>query len=78
MNDQTTYDTLTDEAEDAADAAIASRIKIDWDEIIASTEPDQPGGRIVFDSGDYATEKEADAALHAFFTEIIEGPYEED
>ena len=44
---------------------------------MASTEPDQPGGRIVFDSDDYETDDEADAALDAFFTRIIEAPCEE-
>jgi hypothetical protein len=60
------------------DSAIAARLRIDYEEIMASTAPDQPGGRIVYSSADYETEEEADAALDAFFNSILEAPYEED
>ena len=38
---------------------------IDYAEIARRTQPDQPGGRIIFDSADYATDEEAMAALEA-------------
>ena len=78
MNDQTSHETLTGGAENAAEAAIAASIKIDYEKDLAMTEPDQPGGRIVYDSGDYETDEEADAALEAFVNRIIEAPYAED
>jgi hypothetical protein len=74
MNDQTTPATFEDVDDALSNYAIAA---IDYAEIIASTEPDQPGGRIVYDSDDYETDEEADAALEEFFTRIIEAPYEE-
>ena len=37
------------------------------------TEPDQPGGRIAYDSSAYETEEEAEAALDALFEDIIAG-----
>jgi hypothetical protein len=40
---------------------------IDYAEIARRTQPDQPGGEIVFDSADYATHEEAMAALEALF-----------
>jgi hypothetical protein len=78
MNDQPTSMTLANGDEDSDVNAIGASLKIDYAEIIALTEPDQPGGRIVFDSDDYETDEEADAALHDFFTRIIEAPYEEE
>ena len=77
MNDQTTSTTLALDDDDLSDDSIGASIKIDYAEIMASTEPDQPGGRIVFDSDDYETEEEFEAAFEAFFTRIIEAPYEE-
>lgn len=77
MNDQTTSVTFADDHEDLGDDSIGANINIDYAEIMAATEPDQPGGRIVYDSDDYETDEEADAALEAFFTRIIEAPYEE-
>ena len=77
MNDQATRYAVTDEEQDAANNAIGASIRIDYARIIALTEPDQPGGRIVFDSDNYETDAEADAALDKFFAKIIEAPYEE-
>ena len=59
------------------DASIGASIKIDYVRDLAMTEPDQPGGRIVYDSYAYDTQEEADAALDAFFERIIEGRHEE-
>ena len=41
--------------------------EIDYAEIARRTQPDQPGGQIVFDSADYATHEEAMSALEALF-----------
>ena len=68
---------MNDQVKTMSDEEIEASLKLDWNEIFAASEPGHPGGRIAYDSGDYGTEEEADAALHAFFTEIIEGPYEE-
>jgi hypothetical protein len=57
MNDQPTSMTLANDDEDSDVNAIGASLKIDYAEIIALTEPDQPGGRIVFDSDDYDTTK---------------------
>lgn len=59
------------------DDSIGASFKIDYARDLAMTEPDQPGGRIVYDSDNYETDEEADAALEAFFERIIEGRYEE-
>ena len=77
MDDQTALATLADEDEVLTDDSIGASIQIDYAEIMAATEPDQPGGRIVYSSYDYETQEEADAALEEFFTRIIEAPYEE-
>ena len=69
--------TFAVENDASADDSIGASIKIDYARDLAMTEPDQPGGRIVFDSGDYETEEEIEAALDRFFTNIIEGRYEE-
>jgi hypothetical protein len=68
---------LIDDDADLRDDSIGASIKIDYERDLAMTEPDQPGGRIVFDSDDYETDEEAEAALEAFFGRIIEGRYEE-
>jgi len=47
-------------------------IDIDWDEIIASTEDDCRAGRFCFDSEQYATDEEAEAALERWFNSILE------
>jgi hypothetical protein len=62
--------------DDATDDFVGASIMIDYERDLAMTEPDQPDGRIVFDSDDYETDEEADAALEAFFDQIIEGRYE--
>jgi hypothetical protein len=45
---------------------------IDWDEIIASTQDDFEAGRFAYNSADYATQEEADAALGALLDSILE------
>jgi hypothetical protein len=44
---------------------------IDWDEIIASTQDDFLAGRFAYNSADYATKEEADAALRAWLDGIL-------
>lgn len=50
---------------------------IDWDDIIATTQPDWEAGRFAFDSADYPTDEAACAALYALFRSIEEKVYEE-
>lgn len=76
MNDQTTPAARTNESE-IDDDSIGASIKIDWDEIIASVDPDDPLGRPVFNSEDYETEEEEEAAYEAFIMRTIEGCDEE-
>ena len=45
---------------------------IDWDEIIATTQDDFLAGRFAYNSADYATQAEADAALRAWIHAIVE------
>jgi len=45
---------------------------IDWDEIIATTQDDFLAGRFSYNSADYATQEEADAALKAWLHNIVE------
>ena len=45
---------------------------IDWDEIIATTQDDFLAGRFSYNSADYATQAEADAALRAWLHAIVE------
>lgn len=45
---------------------------IDWDEIIATTQDDFLAGRFAYNSADYATQEEADAALDAWLAAIVE------
>ncbi|MDP9052020.1 MAG: hypothetical protein M3O31_15070 [Acidobacteriota bacterium] len=45
---------------------------IDWEEILASTQDDFEAGRFSYNSADYATQEEADAALRAWFYAIAE------
>jgi hypothetical protein len=45
---------------------------IDWDEIIATTQDDFEAGRFSYNSADYATQAEADAALRAWLHAIVE------
>src|SRR6266702_1492998 len=45
---------------------------IDWDEIIATTQDDFLAGRFAYNSADYATQAEADAALRAWLHAIVE------
>jgi hypothetical protein len=54
------------------DEALTATLRIDYAEIAAATEPDQPGGRVVYSSGDYETEEEADEALENFFDDIMD------
>ena len=58
--------------DDGLAAELASLSRIDYAEIAAETEPDQPGGRIVYDSGNYETDEEADEALEDFFDDIMD------
>jgi hypothetical protein len=44
---------------------------IDWDEIIATTQDDFLAGRFAYNSADYATQEEADAALDAWLDGIV-------
>ena len=76
MNDHSIRDPLPDDTEDLDDDSIPASLKLDWNEIFAACEPGHPGGRVVYDSGNYATEEEADAALDAFFQRIMDAPYE--
>jgi hypothetical protein len=50
---------------------------IDYADIARRTQPDQPGGEIVFDSGDYATHEEAMVAFEAFLLDALTGPGDE-
>ena len=77
MHNQIAPATFADDDDAPEDDSIGASIKIDYARDLAMTEPDQPGGRIVFDSGKYETEEEVEAALDKFFTNIIEGRYEE-
>jgi hypothetical protein len=45
---------------------------IDWDEILATTQDDFLAGRFAYNSADYATQAEADAALRAWVHAIVE------
>src|SRR5882724_665723 len=45
---------------------------IDWDEILATTQDDFLAGRFSYDSADYATQAEADAALTAWLDAIVD------
>ena len=76
MNDQTT--SLSPGNESAIDDdAVAASIKLDWAEIMAAVDPDDPLGRPAFNSEDYETEEEEEAAYEAFVMKIIGGPDEE-
>ncbi|MFL6604430.1 MAG: hypothetical protein ACJ8R9_24270 [Steroidobacteraceae bacterium] len=44
---------------------------IDWDEILATTQDDFLAGRFSYNSADYATQAEADAALTAWLDAIV-------
>jgi hypothetical protein len=72
MNDPMTFSALDGHAERFTDESVGASIVIDYTDIFADCEPGATGGRIVFDSGDFETEEEADAALEAFFNAIIE------
>lgn len=41
-------------------------------DILINTQPDRPGGRIVFSTADYATEEEAMIAMEAFLMDDAE------
>jgi len=77
MHNQIAPSPFADDADDLNDDSIGASITIDYERDLAMTEPDQPGGRIVWSSGDYATDEEAEAALEAFFERIIAGRYEQ-
>lgn len=47
---------------------------IDYAGISRRTQPGQPGGKIVFDSADYATDKEAMAAFEALLLHDLMSP----
>ncbi len=64
--------------QDTVDDNVRRTIKFDYWRDLAMTEPDQPGGRIVFSTADYETDEEADAAFEAFVTKSLEEPYDEE
>jgi hypothetical protein len=64
--------TFIQEGEQLAVESLASSLRIDYAAIAAATDPDQPGGRIVYSSGDYETEEEADEALEDFFDDMMD------
>ncbi len=76
MNDQAPHQAING-CEYFDDGTLAESLKIDYAAIAAATEPDQPGGRIVYDSGDYETDEEADEALEAFFDRILDEAIEQ-
>jgi hypothetical protein len=45
---------------------------IDWDDIIATTQDDFEAGRFAYNSADYPTEEEAEAALDAWLDGILQ------
>src|ERR1700730_5568489 len=45
---------------------------VDWDEIIATTQDDFEAGRFWYNSADYPTQEEADAALRALIHSVVE------
>jgi hypothetical protein len=51
--------------------------EIDYDDIARRTQPDQPGGRIVFNSDDYETDEEAMAALEVLLLHDLMFPLDE-
>jgi phage anti-repressor protein len=77
MHTRTAPATFAAEDGEPINHSIGAGIKINYARDLAMTEPDQPGGRIVFSTADCETDEEADAALEEFFTRIIEAPYEE-
>ena len=50
-----------------SDPDLVSDVDLGLDRIGINTEPDKPGGEIVFDSADYATDEEAMKAMEALF-----------
>lgn len=72
MEAQTAYPTFIEENAPLDEEALAASLRIDYAEIAAATAPDQPGGRIVYNSGDYGTEAAADDALEDFFDDIMD------
>lgn len=69
---------LSIETPDISGDDLRPTIKTDYWRDLAMTEPDQPGGRIVFSTADYETDEEADAAFEAFVTRSLEEPYDEE
>jgi hypothetical protein len=76
MHAQTTPATLDLREDDLIENVIGTHGKIDFWRDLAMTEPDQPAGRIAYDSSAYETEEEAEAALDALFEDIIAGRHE--
>jgi hypothetical protein len=56
---------------------LVSDDEIDYAGITRRTRPDQPGGKIVFDSADYATDEEAMVAFEALLLHDLMGPDDE-
>jgi hypothetical protein len=77
MHTQPTPAALDVEDDSLTDRFLGMHSEIDFWRDLAMTEPDQPGGRIAYDSSAYETEEEADSALDALFEDIIAGRYEE-
>ena len=80
-NDTTPSAPVTDPSQSVTDASLAqdftqpdliSDDDIDYDEIIATTQPDFEAGRFAFDSRNYATHEEAMAAMEALFLKCFE------
>jgi hypothetical protein len=82
MNNHTTSEThTTDHSQSVTDASLAhdytqpdliSDDDIDYEEIIATTQPDFEAGRFAFDSRNYATHEEAMAAMETLLLKCFE------
>jgi hypothetical protein len=71
-NKPTVYDpNALDPRDDAARALDDLSDGIDWDEIIATTQPDYEAGRFAFNAEDYPTDEAAMAAMDAFVEDVI-------
>ena len=67
----TTYDPNSLDPIDIEDRALDDLSEgIDWDDIIATTQPDWEAGRFAFDSDDYPTDEAADAAMWEFICAV--------
>ncbi len=76
MHTQMTHAALDVIDDDLTETVIGTHGEIDFWRDLAMTEPDQPGGRVAYDSSAYGTEEEAEAALDALFEDVIAGRHE--